>query len=102
MKSLNFRTASTVINCMQAAFAVLAAAWMLALSGAPGAFAQQPPAAQPKAAPKVQPKQSAPKGNPTPPQGQVPAGANQEAAIFYTPWTKVCQKEQTPAGEKEF
>src|SRR5262249_27482489 len=22
--------------------------------------------------------------------------------IFYSPWTKVCQKEQTPAGEKEF
>jgi len=70
---------------------------MLALIGAPGAFAQQPPAAQPKA----QPKQSAPKANPTPPQGQAPAGATQEAAIFYSPWTKVCQKEQTPAGEKE-
>jgi len=98
------RKSSALLNRIQAARAVLAATSLLALIGAPGAFAQQPPAAQHKAAPKVQPKQSAPKAKAQPPSAHAPAPAtaNQETAILYSPWTKVCQKEQTTAGEKEF
>ena len=82
--------------------ALLATMAMVALLCAPGASAQQPPAVQPRPAPKTQPKPLAPNASPAQPQqGQAAARTAQEMAVVYSPWIKLCHKEQTPAGEKD-
>jgi len=81
---------------------------MFALLAASAAVAQQPPgpAPAPKAAPrapapKVQPKQPAKPAQQGQPeqQGQA-AGGQQPPPVVYSPWTKICGKDQEP-GAKE-
>ena len=63
--------------------------------------APPPAAAQPGAAPKVAPKTpQKPQPAPAPQQTQTPAPAEQETVV-YSPWTKICPKEQPQPGEKE-
>src|SRR5262245_48199059 len=82
--------------------ALLATMAMVALLCAPGASAQQPPAVQPRPAPKTQPKPLAPNASPAQPQqGQAAARTAQEMAVVYSPWIKLCHKEQTPARSEE-
>src|SRR5262249_28539016 len=102
-EGLKIRIATMAPHGVCGVLALLAAMAMVALLGAPGASAQQPPAVQPKAAPKTQPKPAPPKASPAQPQqgqGQAAARTDQEMPLVYSPWIKLCQKEQTPAGEK--
>jgi invasion protein IalB len=73
----------------------------LALAGGGSVLAQTPPA--PKAPPQVQPKGPAaqPKGAPQQaPSGAAPAagGAPEMPPVSYTPWTKVCVKNEQVNG----
>src|SRR5262249_15210274 len=72
----------------------------------PTAFAQQPapapapaPKAAPKPAPKAAPKQQPAQQQPAQQPGQAPGG-DQQMPVVYSPWTKICGKDQNP-GAKE-
>ena len=86
------------------ALGVAAVTSLVAVLAVPTAFAQQPapapvPAPAPKAAPKPAPK-AAPKQQPAQQQGQAPPGGEQQMPVVYSPWTKICGKENQ-AGAKQ-
>src|SRR5262245_3118746 len=86
------------------ALGVVAVTSLVAVMAVPTAFAQQPapapaPAPAPKAAPKPAPK-AAPKQQPAQQQGQTAPGGDQQMPVVYSPWTKICGKDQNP-GAKE-
>lgn len=93
MQRPRFRTAFA-----RAGFAIPGTVAMALLIGQSSVLAQQP--AQPKATPKAQSKQPTPPGQAQPQQGQASAPSAQDMRVVYSPWTKHCQKEQTPTGEK--
>ncbi len=97
---------------LRPAFARIAAIPVVAGLLCSPATAQQPlpPAPQPKAAPKPAPRPApkpAPKSEPTPParaqptQPQQPAGGNQQVTLVYSPWTKLCGRDQNQPAAKE-
>jgi len=79
---------------------------LVAVLAVPAAFAQQPapapapaPKAAPKPAPKAAPKQQPAQQQPAQQPGQAPGG-DQQMPVVYSPWTKICGKDQNP-GAKE-
>ena len=84
------------------ALGVVAVTSLVAVMAVPAAFAQQPapaPAPAPKAAPKPAPK-AAPKQQPAQPQGQAAPGGDQHLPVVYSPWTKICGKDQQPGAKQ--
>jgi invasion protein IalB len=82
---------------------------LVAVLAVPTALAQQPapapaPAQAPKAAPAPVPKAAAPKAapkqQPAQQQGQAAPGGDQQMPVVYSPWTKICGKDQQ-AGAKQ-
>jgi len=75
---------------------------VVAIAGTLGAEAQQPAPAQPKPA-QVRPKPAAPQkpaqAAPAAPAPQ--AGDQQQVPVIYSPWTKVCGKDQNQADAKQ-
>jgi invasion protein IalB len=95
---MNVRIASGPARPGARALVLALTTTVLAISLGATAFAQAPPAAQPKAAPRP-PAAAAPKGAPQPQQPagaqQPPAGdAAQQPQLIYSPWTKFCLKGQ--------
>ncbi len=103
------------IVCAQArmvrrAATVVALAATFGLAGALGARAQQPAPTPPKPAQKPAPKPVVPhKPAQAPPAAAAPAaptapqaqGDQQSLPVIYSPWTKVCGKDQNQANAKE-
>lgn len=98
---MQVRRLLTPLGSAPRAFALIAAAAVVALAGA---SAQTPPAPAKPAAPKqTAPKQAAPKQPAAPPQaapGQQP-GEQQQMQFIYTPWVKVCGKNPQDPNAKE-
>jgi invasion protein IalB len=94
---MNVRIASGPARPGARALALTLTTSLLAIAIGSAAFAQAPPPAQPKAAPR--PAAAAPKG---PPAAQKPAEAApapaapeaQQPQLIYSPWTKFCLKGQ--------
>jgi invasion protein IalB len=98
------------IACAKRSATVIAATAVLSLAATFGAFGQQPaPAEKPKAAaPKPPAKPPAKPAQAQPPAAQPPQAAaaapqpeSQSLPIVYSPWTKVCGKDQNQANAKE-
>src|ERR1700692_2786316 len=92
---MNVRIASGSARPGARASAFALTTTLLALVVGTTAFAQAPPAAQPKAAPKP-PAARAPPAQHNPPKAQQPpaAGEAQQPQLIYSPWTKFCLKGQ--------
>jgi invasion protein IalB len=101
---MNFRILAASVRPRGRFFALLAATALTAVLLAPGAQAQQPPAAPkakaaPKAAPKGAPAAPAPTAQQAPPAAAGAPAANgqpqdQQVQLIYAPWTKFCLKGQ--------
>src|SRR5262245_34087488 len=87
------------------ALAVAAVTSLVAALAVPTAFAQQPaptpaPKAAPKPAPKAAPKQPAEQQPAQLQQGQAAPGGDQQMPVVYSPWTKICGKDQQPGAKQ--
>jgi invasion protein IalB len=104
---MDLRIVCAQARMMRRAATMVALAAAFGLAGAIGAGAQQAPTTPPKPAPKpVAPKPAAPKPAQQPPAAAAPAPApqaqgDQQLPVIYSPWTKVCGKDQNQANAKE-
>jgi invasion protein IalB len=107
---------STGLARLRPAFARIVTVSVVAVLLCSSAMAQQPPpslpAPQPKAAPKPAPRPApkpAPKAEPKQPppasaqpaQPQQGAAGNQQVTLVYSPWTKLCGRDQNQPAAKE-